>query len=283
MLPEKLSNGLCSLNPNVERLVVCCEMTISANGRISGYQFYEGVIQSWARLTYTQVAKVIDGERPPELEDIEPHLDDLLDLYHVLSKQRDARGALDFDSTELGFTFDDDGRVVQIAPRTRNTAHRVIEECMLCANVCAARFITRHDKPGLFRVHEPPNEEKVGYLEEFLSRFGIKAKGLDTPEDFQWVIERLRGRKNGHVLQTALLRTMNQAVYQPENKGHFGLNFKEYTHFTSPIRRYPDLLTHRYIKSIIHSRKRHQCRVSGRSRGPARLVSLRSGNRAHAR
>ncbi len=256
MLPEKLSNGLCSLNPQVDRLVLCCEMTISANGRISGYQFYEGVIRSWARLTYTQVASVIGGERPAEVGSLIPHLEDLHDLYEVLVKRRDERGALDFDSTELQFSFDPEGRIESIFPRTRNTAHRVIEECMLCANVCAARFVERHGKPGLFRVHEPPDEEKTAYLQEFLARFGINVKSLETPADFQFVIDRLRDRRNGHVLQMALLRSMNQAVYQPENKGHFGLNYKEYTHFTSPIRRYPDLLTHRLIKSVIHSRQK---------------------------
>ncbi len=257
MLPEKLSNGLCSLNPGVDRLVVCCEMTISARGRISGYQFYDGVIRSWSRLTYTQVARVLGGESVPELRQIAPYLEDLHDLYKVLLAQRNERGALDFDSSELQFTFDEAGNVKSVTPRSRNTAHRVIEECMLCANVCAARFIARHNKPGLFRVHEPPDEEKVGYLGEFLAGFGINVRdGLSTPASFQSVVDRLRGRKNGHVLQMALLRSMNQAVYQPENKGHFGLNYREYTHFTSPIRRYPDLLTHRYIKSVIHSRIR---------------------------
>lgn len=255
MLPEKLSNGLCSLNPHVDRLVLCCEMTISAGGRISGYQFYEGVIRSHARLTYTQVAKVIDGESVDGIDPVRPHLDDLYGLFKVLLERRDERGALDFDSTELQFEFDAEGSIADISPRTRNTAHRVIEECMLCANVCAARFVTRHGKPGLYRVHEPPEEEKTEFLAEFLGRFGIQISSLSTPADYSYAVERLRDRKNGHVLQMALLRSLNQAVYQPENKGHFGLNYKEYTHFTSPIRRYPDLLTHRLIKSVIHSRQ----------------------------
>ncbi|MBD3648969.1 MAG: RNB domain-containing ribonuclease, partial [Pseudomonadales bacterium] len=152
----------------------------------------------------------------------------------------------------------DDGSVDNIVPRQRNDAHRLIEECMLCANVSAARFISRHGIKGLYRVHEGPDPEQVEYLTEFLSRFGILLSGdaIPSPSDYQMVIDQLRGRKNGHVLQVALLRSLTQAVYQPENKGHFGLNYKEYAHFTSPIRRYPDLLTHRLIKSVIHSRKR---------------------------
>ncbi len=255
MLPEKLSNGLCSLNPYVDRLVVCCEMTISEGGRISGYQFYEGVIRSSARLTYTQVAAVIAGESMPDIEHVVPHLRDLHDLYKVLLARRNERGALDFDSTELQFEFDAEGRVASISPRSRNTAHRIIEECMLCANVCAARFVGRHGKPGLYRVHEAPDPEKTTHLIEFLARFGVTVRSLETPADYSFAIDRLRGRKNGHVLQMALLRSLNQAVYQAENRGHFGLNYKEYTHFTSPIRRYPDLLTHRLIKSVIHSKQ----------------------------
>jgi ribonuclease R len=257
MLPEKLSNGLCSLKPKVERLALVCEMTISAKGKVSSYKFYEGTIFSHARLTYTQVASVIEGDETTRglLDGVVPHLDELHDLYKVLSNVRSERGAIEFDTTELQFQFSSDGRVENIQPRGRNTAHKVIEECMLCANVSAARFISKHDKPGLFRVHEPPKEEKVEYLREFLSRFEIKLSANDeiTPADYQEVVQQLRGRENGHVLQMALLRSMNQAVYQVQNEGHFGLGYAEYTHFTSPIRRYPDLLTHRYIKSIIHS------------------------------
>ena len=257
MLPEKLSNGLCSLKPKVERLALVCEMSISAKGKVSGYQFYEGTIYSHARLTYTQVAKVIEGDEKTRglLDNVVPHLDELHALYKVLSSLRSERGAIEFDTTELQFQFSSDGRVENIEPRSRNTAHKVIEECMLCANVSAARFITKHDKPGLFRVHEPPKEEKVEYLRDFLSRFEIKLSANEeiTPADYQEVVQQLRGRENGHVLQMALLRSMNQAVYQVQNEGHFGLGYAEYTHFTSPIRRYPDLLTHRYIKSIIHS------------------------------
>jgi ribonuclease R len=258
MLPEKLSNGLCSLNPRVDRLVMVCEMTISARGRISSYQFYEGVINSAARLTYTQVARVLSGDREPEIEHLIPHLEELHSLYNVLQARRGERGALDFESTELQFTFDANGKVASISPRSRNAAHKLIEECMLCANVSTARFITRHKKAGLYRVHEPPEMEKLEALREFLARFGVVLRGGDipTPLELQAVIDQLRNRQNGHVLQMAVLRAMNQAVYQPENKGHFGLHYPEYAHFTSPIRRYPDLLVHRLIKSVIHSRTR---------------------------
>lgn len=265
MLPEKLSNGLCSLKPNVERLVLVCEMTISAKGTVSSYQFYEGVIHSHARLTYTQVARAIGGksqtanpdtlETRSELSEVVDQLDDLHDLYNVLIKVRQQRGAIDFDSAELQFQFAADGRVQGVVPKARNTAHRIIEECMLCANVSAARFVMRHKKPGLFRVHATPEPGKVEQLAEFLSRFDVPFSIGDelTPKDYQQVSERLRELKNGRVLQISLLRSMNQAVYQIDNEGHFGLAYQEYTHFTSPIRRYPDLLTHRLIKSIIHS------------------------------
>ena len=257
MLPEKLSNGLCSLNPYVDRLVIVCDMQISAKGRVTAYKFYEAVIRSAARLTYTDVARQINAPGDefdhPELI---PKLMDLRNLFDVLMDQRQARGALEFESTELQFFFDDKGSVNAIEPRSRNIAHRIIEECMLCANVCAARFIVKHGKPGLFRVHEPPSLEKVELLRGFLSRFNVTLEDGENPstQDYQQVIAQLREKKNSHVLQMALLRSMNQAVYQPENKGHFGLGYKEYAHFTSPIRRYPDLLMHRLIKSVIHSR-----------------------------
>ncbi|MCB1647266.1 MAG: ribonuclease R, partial [Pseudomonadales bacterium] len=257
MLPEKLSNGLCSLNPQVDRLVMVCEMTISARGRIGSYQFYEGVIHSAARLTYPQVAELLEGDAA---EFLYPALTDpllrLYDLYKTLDVARRERHALEFESTELGFAFTDSGDVENIFPTTRNVAHKVIEECMLCANVCAARFISKHEAPGLFRVHEPPDVSALEQLAEFLGRFGIKVQKDVAPEtaDYQQILAQLRRQPNGHILQMAVLRSLNQAVYQPENRGHFGLGYKEYTHFTSPIRRYPDLLVHRYIKQIIHSK-----------------------------
>jgi ribonuclease R len=259
MLPEKLSNGLCSLKPKVERLVLVSEMIISSAGIVTDYQFYEGVIFSHARLTYTEVAKAIHGDdaEPARvaLGDLAENIDDLNSLYEVLVRQRKKRGAIEFDSPELQFQFTPEGRVQSITPRARNKAHRIIEECMLCANVSAARLVENQKRPGLFRVHEPPTTEKLEALEEFLQRFGIRFKAGDDvhPRDYQEIVRQLQGRKNGQVLQMALLRSMNQAVYQVENKGHFGLGYDEYTHFTSPIRRYPDLLTHRLIKSEIYS------------------------------
>jgi len=257
MLPEKLSNGLCSLNPYVDRLVIVCDMLISAAGRVSSYKFYEAVICSSARLTYTEVARLINSPSEPfQKPELVGDVLELQNLYDVLVDMRKQRGALEFESTELQFLFDDKGSVSSITPRSRNIAHRIIEECMLCANVSAARFIVKHGKPGLFRVHEPPTAEKADLLRGFLSRFNVSLEEGDRPttHDYQEVISQLREKKNSHVLQMALLRSMNQAVYQPENKGHFGLGYKEYAHFTSPIRRFPDLLMHRLIKSVIHSR-----------------------------
>ncbi len=258
MLPEKLSNGLCSLKPEVDRLVMVGEITISARGKISGFKFYEGVIHSHARLTYTEVTVVLRGdtEERDRRRNILPHLDELNNLFLVLQKNRQLRGALEFESRELNFTFDKTGRVEAIAPTQRNDAHRLIEECMLCANVCAARFIDKHKVPGLYRVHEPPETEKIEGLGEYLSHLGVSFSWEDkiTTRDYQLVLDQLRKKENGHVLQIALLRSMNQAVYQAENKGHFGLNYTEYAHFTSPIRRYPDLMMHRLLKSVIHSK-----------------------------
>ncbi len=263
MLPEKLSNGLCSLKPGVDRLVLVCEMTISEKGRISGFQFYEGVIHSHGRLTYTEVTSMLggDGKVRGQYQNVCEHIDELNSLYLALQKRRNARGALDFGSRELGFEFDAKGRVAVIELKVRNDAHRLIEECMLCANVCAARFIDFHGKPGLYRVHEPPEEEKVEGLTKFLAHLGISFTREDriSPRDYRLVLDQLRKRKNSHVLELALLRSLNQAVYQVENKGHFGLNYPEYAHFTSPIRRFPDLMTHRFIKSVIHSK--HESRM----------------------
>ena len=248
MLPEKLSNGLCSLRPDLDRLALVCDMTISGRGRISGYEFYEAVICSKERLTYTEVGGWIDAGEFPRHQD---SLAALLELTALLGERRATRGALDFDTTEVGFAFDQDGRVNSILPLRRNFAHRVIEEAMLCANVCAARLIERSQVPGLYRIHERPESEKIDSLRDFLVGYGIDL-GNGESADYQAAIGALQGKKNGHVLQVALLRSLQQAVYQAENRGHFGLAFNHYTHFTSPIRRYPDLLVHRLIKSLIH-------------------------------
>ncbi|MFT7221879.1 MAG: ribonuclease R, partial [Candidatus Azotimanducaceae bacterium] len=249
MLPEKLSNGLCSLNPDVDRLVMVCEMTLSNRGRIGSYQFFEAVICSKERLTYTEVGGWIDaGEFPRH----EQSLSCLLDLSKILLDSRAERGALEFDTNEVAFSFTTEGRVNNVRTVKRNFAHKLIEECMLCANVSAAKLIAKHKVPGLFRVHEKPEQDRIESLKQFLQVFGIDL-GDGAPEDYQRAVQDLRGQQNSPILQVALLRSMQQAVYQPENKGHFGLGYSHYTHFTSPIRRYPDLLVHRLIKSLIHS------------------------------
>ena len=248
MLPPGLSNELCSLKPGVDRLVLVCDMQISAAGRTSGYQFYEGVIQSAARLTYEQVAH---DDLPPGV--IEQSIKSARGLVTMLLSRRKERGALDFDSTELDFEFDSAGNIRNIGKKFRNDAMQLIEECMLCANVCAARFADRMKQEVLYRVHQRPTEEKVDFLRSFLETLGIGLpEGLPTPAEFQLVLDNLRGRPNGEVLQLSVLRALSQAVYQVHNVGHFGLNYEMYAHFTSPIRRYPDLLTHRMIKSVIH-------------------------------
>ncbi len=267
MLPEKLSNGLCSLRPDVDRLALVCEMTISARGNVSGYQFYDAVIRSKARLTYTLVGRLLEegsGKKRETKKKLRaqhkhllPNLDELYALYGVLKKRRADRGALDFDSVETQLLFNEQGKVDRIEPIERNEAHKLIEESMLCANVCASRFLTKHELVGLYRIHEGPSADRLANLQEFLAEFGLKLSGdeLPQPSDYQALLAAAKGRKNAHVIQTALLRSLSQAVYQPSNKGHFGLNYEEYAHFTSPIRRYPDLLTHRAIKALIASGK----------------------------
>lgn len=279
MLPHKLSNGLCSLNPLVERLVMVCEMEVSLTGQVTSYDFYEGFIFSHARLTYEQVFDALNTGtlRDAEESKIEPaskamvqeNLNQLELLYNVLFRERHKRGAIEFESTEVHFNFDDQGTVTDIVPRGRNKAHRIIEECMLLANVCAAKLLDLGERPGLFRVHEAPEVEKLKSLENFLRQFGIRFVASDDPHpsDFQGATQALQKLKNGHVLQMAVLRAMNQAVYQPENKGHFGLAFDAYAHFTSPIRRYPDLLMHRAIKAAIAKGDKHTLRLGRKPAG----------------
>jgi ribonuclease R len=269
MLPEALSNGLCSLNPHVDRLAMVCEMGISTSGRISSYQFYEGVIHSHARLTYTKVgcmiAKptgdgVIDQERAnlrQQYAAVVDDVDQLYALYHVLRQLREQRGAIDFDTTETRILFDEKRKIERIVPVTRNDAHKLIEECMLCANVCAAKFIEAHNLDGLYRVHEGPKEQKLENLKTFLGELGLGlgAKGKPEPSHYQRLVSSIADRPDAKVIQTVMLRSLSQAMYQPDNHGHFGLAYSAYTHFTSPIRRYPDLLTHRAIRYVIRSRK----------------------------
>lgn len=275
MLPEKLSNGLCSLNPEVDRLVMVCEMTISKAGNISGYQFMEGIIHSHARLTYNKVWTMLNPDGGEERDtwrehyrDVVPHLENLYALFQLLRRKREDRGAMDFDSVETRIVFDSQRKIQQIVPVTRNEAHMLIEECMLAANVCAADFFERYKVPALYRVHNGPGEEKLTNLHAFLGELGLSiGNGSDkpSPKDYQQFIEKIAGRPDSHLIQTVLLRSLSQAVYQPDNEGHFGLAYKAYTHFTSPIRRYPDLLVHRGIRSVIRSERecKHVKRADG--------------------
>ena len=262
MLPEALSNELCSLKPQVDRLCLVCEMAISAKGRLGKFQFFEGVMRSSARLTYTRVGalfdKGLDGVRDgdPEIVPLAERLLELRQLYHALREGRAARGTVDFDSTESRIVLGDDGRVAEIVPVHRNDAHRLIEECMISANVAAARFFEKHKLPALYRVHAEPDPARIEELRGFLAGLGVQLGGSDIPEprDLKALIESVAHRPDRHVIEVSVLRSMNQAVYQPVNEGHFGLALPAYTHFTSPIRRYADLLVHRGIRHVIRSR-----------------------------
>ena len=259
MLPEVLSNGLCSLKPQVDRLAMAVEMSISKQGELLDFRFCEAVIHSHARLTYTRVAEVLEEGWSPQVEgSLVPHLQELHKLYGVLRQAREERGAIDFDTVETGIIFDETRKIESIVPVQRNDAHKLIEECMLCANVAAARFFDRHQLPVLYRVHEGPTEEKLENLRAYLGELGLGLRGgqSPSPEDYQRLLEQIQTRDDGQVVQTMLLRSLSQAVYRPDNLGHFGLNYPEYVHFTSPIRRYPDLLVHRAIRSVIQSKVR---------------------------
>ncbi len=258
MLPEALSNGLCSLKPKVDRLCMVCEMTISANGRLSGYQFFEGVMHSRARLTYNQVAAMLDPEHPEHAParaahtEALPHVEELYRLYQALRDARAERGAIDFDTVETRVVFSAERKIERIVPVLRNDAHRLIEECMLCANVATARFLEKLRLPALYRVHEGPAGEKLTALRQFLGELGLSLGGgaKPSPADYQALLAGTRERPDAHIIQTVMLRSLTQARYQPENKGHFGLHYPAYTHFTSPIRRYPDLLVHRALRFV---------------------------------
>jgi ribonuclease R len=260
MLPEKISNGLCSLNPQVERLCMVCDMAIAANGVIKRYRFYPAVMFSHARLTYTQVAEALYEEKSVSAERLAgllPHLRNLDALYRVLVKARWARGAIDFETLETQMIFDDQGKIARIVPTSRNDAHRIIEECMLAANVCASDFLHDNEHPALYRIHEGPTPEKLEKLREFLKEFGLQLSGGEEPhaKDYAKLLEQVKGRPDMQLLQTVMLRSLQQAVYSPDNVGHFGLAYESYTHFTSPIRRYPDLLIHRAIKAVLRGEK----------------------------
>ncbi|MES2842129.1 MAG: ribonuclease R [Pseudomonadota bacterium] len=262
MLPEKLSNGLCSLNPGVERLCMVCDMLVNAKGEVHAYQFYPAVMFSHARFTYTEVAAILQNTRGPEASQrkaLVPYLLNLHDVYRALLAARGERGAVDFETTETQIVCDESGRIEKIIPRTRNDAHKVIEEAMLAANVCSADFISEGKHTGLFRVHEGPTPEKQEILRNYLKAMGVSQTIGDNPKpaDFQKIAAATKDRPESQQIHTMLLRSMQQAIYTPVNSGHFGLAFEAYTHFTSPIRRYPDLLVHRVIKAIL-ARKRYE-------------------------
>lgn len=265
MLPEQLSNGLCSLNPQVDRLAMVCEMTISKSGQMVDYKFCEAVIHSHARLTYNKVSTMLEHSRTAEAKalrgeygEVLPHLKQLYALYQVLLAARHARGAIDFETQETRIIFGNERKIAEIRPTTRNDAHKLIEECMLAANVATAEFLNKHEVPTLYRVHDGPPPERLEKLRAFLGELGLslnKGKDGPSPKDYQALLETIKDRPDFHLIQTVMLRSLSQAVYTSENNGHFGLNYPAYTHFTSPIRRYPDLLVHRAIRSVIRSKR----------------------------
>jgi len=253
MLPEILSNGLCSINPDVDRLCMVCEMFITPAGMVKDYRFFEGVMRSHARLTYTKVAAMLvdqDAALRTQYAAVVPHLEDLYRLYQALRVQRDKRGAIDFDTTETRIVFGADRKIERIVPVIRNDAHKLIEECMIAANVCAGKYLEEKELPTLFRVHEGPGDEKLLNLRAFLSELGLSLGGGEKPEPKHYakLLTQIQGRPDLHLIQTVMLRSLKQAVYAPDNLGHFGLSIEAYVHFTSPIRRYPDLLVHRAIR-----------------------------------
>jgi len=267
MLPEKLSNGLCSLKPKVDRLTMVCEMEISASGEMTNYSFYEGVIHSHGRMTYNEVSDIVelaenDAQKSIQAtikkrhESLIEHFENLYSLFHALRAVRDSGGAMDFDTTETRIVFGEDRKIREIVPVFRNDAHRLIEECMLCANVAAARLLEDSKLPALYRVHEGPNPAKLENLRMFLKELDLHLPGGDKPEpaDYQYVLKQMAGRPDRILLQTMLIRSLMQAVYSPENPGHFGLGYDAYAHFTSPIRRYPDLLVHRAIRYLVRNK-----------------------------
>ena len=260
MLPEELSNGLCSINPNVERLCMVCDLHISATGEIEKYRFYPSVMFSHARLTYNQVADMLanpQGEIAKQFAAVLPQVNQLYALFKTLLQAREKRGAIDFETIETQMVFNENGKIERIVPVVRNDAHRLIEECMLAANVCTANFLNEHKHTVLYRVHEGPTPEKLEAVREFLKEFGLQLGGGDAPEasDYAKLLKQVKGRPDAALLQTVMLRSLRQARYCPENAGHFGLGYEAYTHFTSPIRRYPDLLVHRAIKAVLNHKQ----------------------------
>ena len=259
MLPEKLSNGLCSLNPQVDRLCMVCEITLSAKGKMTDYRFYEAVMNSHARLTYNKVAKILEKDTAlcERYASLVPHLQDLHEMYRALVKARQQRGAIEFETIESKFIFNALGRIERIEPVVRNDAHKIIEECMILANIASANFMEKHQEPALYRIHAVPSEEKLTAFRSFLAECGLSLSGGNkpTPTDYAQLLEQIKQRPDHELIQTMLLRSMSQAVYSADNIGHFGLALEEYAHFTSPIRRYPDLTLHRGIKYLLAKQK----------------------------
>ncbi|MFK5246202.1 ribonuclease R [Glaesserella parasuis] len=259
MLPEVLSNGLCSLNPQVDRLCLVAEMAVSESGKLLGYKFYEAVMNSHARLTYTKVWNILEGDEAlrERYFYLVPHLEELHAMYKVLLNTRHQRGAIEFETVENQFIFNPQGRIERIEPVIRNDAHKIIEECMILANIASARFVEEANEAALFRIHAQPSEEKLTSFRTFLKECGLFLNGglRPTPKDYAELLEQVKERPDAELIQTMLLRSLKQAVYSPDNEGHFGLELTEYAHFTSPIRRYPDLLLHRAIKYLIEKEK----------------------------
>lgn len=259
MLPEILSNGLCSLKPDVDRLCMVCILSISKSGKITRYEFHEAVMRSHARLTYTKVAAMLEGKSDhliAQYSNLMPYLQNLNNLYHVLRSARESRGAIEFETLETRIIFGKNGKISHIEPMVRNDAHRIIEECMLCANVATAQFLKKNKIPGLYRVHEGPPPDKLADLKVFLQELGLSLGGGPKPKpiDYAKLLKSIQNRSDANVIQSVLLRSLSQAVYSPDNTGHFGLAFEEYCHFTSPIRRYPDLITHRQIRMLLRGK-----------------------------
>lgn len=267
MLPEALSNGLCSLNPEVDRLCLVCDMSINDEGKVTRSRFDTAVINSKARLTYNQVWNWLSSgtdEIRPGAKEISQSLRDLYGLYKALRKARTRRGAIDFESTEVRFLFDEQGSVADILPYERNDAHLIIEECMIAANVEAANFLLQNHIPAPYRSHEPPQQGKIENLEQFLKGLGIRKTWKDQPQprDFEAIVQSIKGRDDESLIMIMLLRSQSMAVYQAGNNGHFGLALAAYAHFTSPIRRYPDLLVHRAIHHVLQHRSAKGYRYS---------------------
>ncbi|KAA0452055.1 MAG: ribonuclease R [Candidatus Thioglobus sp.] len=261
MLPEEISNGLCSINPDVERLCMTCEMNIDADGNLLDYKFYPAVMFSHARLTYTKVSKILedgDSDLTAEYAPVMDNLNALYNLYKALKIARERRGVMDFDRIETQILFDENGKIDDIVATTRNDAHKLIEECMLMANQATAKYLTENQEDFLYRVHPKPTAEKVEATRQFLAAVGLSLAGGEQPETvhFAKVLKDAKGRDDENIIKTVVLRTMKQAIYTTVNEGHFGLAFADYTHFTSPIRRYPDLLVHRAIKRVIAKNSR---------------------------